>query len=189
MKLGELLENVREIYVTRLAAAIAASPGATPEPVLVREDGQVAREGLLSLGLRADLARPSGATHETVSVDSTKLARFEPLRFEWNGVPIELRPFFWDALMMTLVGVPTVGSFDALRDWYEHWFQTEAHPADAGGLGHVVHFMSEPSPTHDGCDFDVDLGSAPVEAFEELLDAATSLAPIRVVLGARQPAR
>lgn len=188
MKLGELLEKVREIYVDRLAKAIAASPGATPEPVLLREDGSVARNGALSLALRADFAREVAGTHETVTVDSAALAKFQPLQFEWNGVPVELRPFFWDAALLSLVGVPTVVPFDALRDWYEHWFAAEGDSAHDGALAHVVHFMSEPGATSDGCEFDLDLGSAPVEAFEELLDAATSLGPVRVTLGARQSA-
>ncbi len=186
MKLGELLDKVRESYVSRLAAAIAASPGAAPEPAMLRADGTVAREGKLDLGLRADLARAVGESHETVRVASIALARFEPLRFEWNGVPIELAPFFWDALWMTLVGVPTVVSFDPLREWYERWFEDEEHPTDEGALAHVVHSLSDPRPTREGCEFELDLGSAPVEAFEELLDAAPALGPLRVVFEARR---
>ncbi len=186
MLLGELLERLRGVYVDRLAAAIAASPGATPEPVLRSEDGAVARRGTLSLGLRADLVREAGGADETVSVLSTALARFEPLRFEWNGVPIEIRPFFWDALLLTLVGIPTAVPFDALCAWYEHWFAADGATAHDGAVAHVVHFMSDPVATSDGCELELDLGSAPVEAFEELLDAATSLGPLRLTLSARR---
>ena len=186
MKLGELLEKVREVYVDRLTKAMAASPGATPEPVLRRRDGTVAREGALSLAMRADFAREAGASHETVSVESVSLARFEPLRFEWSDVPVELGPFFWDALRLSLVGVPTVVPFDALRDWFERWFDADAEATHGGSVEHVVHSMSDPVATPEGCELEIDLGSAPVEAFEELLDAATSLGPVRVTVGARR---
>lgn len=182
MSVGALLDDVRETYVSRLRDAATRFPGAILEPVLRDSDDRVVREGKLQLGLRVDIVRRTkdGICSETV--DSDALPRFEPVTFEWDGATIELRPFYWDALTLQMDAVVADADLAPLRVWFERWFRANDDDAREGPLLGVAHFMSDPRTGSDACLVDIDLGSAPVEALEELFDAAVALGARRVVV-------
>jgi len=181
MKLGELLDRIRGSYVERLQAAVREAKDPNPEPAYRRRDGSLAREGPLALPARGDLFTEG----EMVSVDSKTLLSFEPLEFTWEGsLRVVLGPFPWDALPLFLEGSRPDSNWSPLLRWFEAWFDGEdVRSPGSDGLCGVVHFLSDPLPAEGGVRFSIDLGSAPVAAFEELLDAAARLGPARLKIG------
>ena len=69
-----------------------------------------------------------------------------------------------------------------LKEWFWHWFQQEEDGGEDSLLG-AVHFLSDPEVSGKMVVFEADLGSAPVEAFEELLDAVASLSVKQCEIG------
>jgi len=56
-----------------------------------------------------------------------------------------------------------------LRNWYLEWFQTR-RVQNAAGLRGAVHRITGPIITDQRMGFEIDLGTAPVEALHDLID-------------------
>lgn len=186
--LGSVLDEMREVYLSlfrqALREACAQSPRVLPEPSFLMDDGSLAREGSLGLPCRMDVVIFTGETPENVSVDSESLLTFEALNFDWKEVQVRVLPFCWDACQVLLTGLPQTPDWAPLKAWFEHWFDLEdARPADKAGLYGVVHFLSDPVAEAAGVRLHLDLGSAPVAAFEGLLDALVATGAKRLEFG------
>jgi hypothetical protein len=188
MDLRLLLDRIREQYTAKLAAAaqeLGQRHGVRTlsEIVLRDRDGRPVREGDLGLPIRIDLmALPQGADPEILSVDSDRLLAFEPVSFAWsNELKVNLGPFQWDSLTARILAPTRPTEWDPLTGWYERWFR-EDEDGDGHLLG-VVHFLSDPQDVGGSVRLSADLGSAPVEAFEGLLDAIAALCAPTVFIG------
>ncbi len=178
MQLGELLDRIRDYYLQRLRAELREAPKPIAEPAFRKKDGSLAREGPLELPLRGDLY----AHGEMIAVDTEKMLAFDALEFHWTEeLAVTLEPFKWNELSLELTGLGSCVDWDPLADWFEKWFDGDdkLKPGPDGLCG-VVHFLSDPEIQDDSIHFAIDLGSAPVEAFEELLDAVDALGAPRV---------
>lgn len=190
MQLGELLDAIRDGYVDAYAAwakdLAASRPDAelVLEPALLDSEGTVLREGDLDVGLRLDGILIDGEAMEQLSFDSEKMVRFDPFAFDWNDrLTVDVSPFFWDSLDVEISGASAGAVAPALRAWFERSFR---HEQDGGDVPQgLVHFVSELTTDGETVHFNVDLGSAPVEALEGILDAMSEAGASSVALGAR----
>jgi hypothetical protein len=191
VKLGELLDEIRQYYLERLRAQIAKErAGAAQvisEPSLRNAAGDVVREGPLSLPLRVDITVVDrGGSSRTLRVETPQQLSFEPVELQWSSrLSVTLAPFSWNACPVALcVEQNTETNLAPLIDWFERWFDADdTFEADELGISSVVHFMSDPSVDDNEVSFQVDFGSAPVSAFEELLDAAEQLGTESATIG------
>jgi hypothetical protein len=190
MTAGELLDQVRALYVDQFAAIAAELSQEGDElifePAFRDEHGKIIGDGALSLPLRTDLVLVRGGeAQEPTRVDSEKMLSFEPLSIEWpGGVELHLAPFHWDACQLRAVGIAVPIHWLPLKKWFNKWFDTEdTNPPDEQGFSNVVHFMSDPVLQGKLLTFSVDFGSAPVVALEELLDALRNLGAAEIEIG------
>jgi hypothetical protein len=189
MTVGQLLDDIRERYLTQFRRSISevqeAGMEAWVEPAYCDEDAALAREGELGLPLRLDLVGVAdGEAQERVRVDSDSMLSFEPIDFEWRGLPTRLAPFHWDSCHVRVTGVPKPADWSHLHDWFDHWFDSEdTRQPDSDGLCGVIHFLSDPKRKGAATVFEVDFGSAPVEAFEEFLDALRDSGATKIEIG------
>ncbi len=84
-------------------------------------------------------------------------------------------------MQLRIFGLKADSDWTPMRDWFIGWFQ-ENDPTDDVLLG-GVHFLSDPEYEHDYSQISIDLGTAPVESFEELLDAIGQMGATRVQIG------
>ena len=189
MGLGDLLSRIRAHYLERFLEvadehALEEGNQVILEAPFLDSTGSVAREGPFRLPMRGDVfvVREGGA-QESLQVDTDTMLGFEPIAFDWNEtISVELRPFQWNWCPVEFL--PADGSTDLspLVDWFNRWF--EGQSGGEGTLQAVVHFMSDPEMTETTIVTSIDFGSAPIDAFEELLDACTSAGAARVRIGA-----
>jgi hypothetical protein len=187
--LGQLLDQIRDYYVSRFIDAINEHSGndgvsIAHEPAFCNANGEVVTEGELSLPSRCDLlVIRDGAVSESVRIDTDGMLSFEPIKFAWpeNKLNVDLEPFQWNWMQLRIFGLKAESDWTPMRDWFIGWFQ-ENDPADDELLG-GVHFLSDPEYGHDYSQISVDLGTSPVEAFEELLDAIGQMGAARVQIG------
>ena len=177
MTFTELLDSVRQHYLERFWAETSDREGEGNSVLLETAsrmaDGEVAREGVLDLPMRSDIVVVNdGQITDSILVDTEKMVSFSPFDLLWaDKFPIRIGPFQWNYCPVVLRNT-TSPNWDALARWFLFWFdEHDRNPADAHGLYGVVHYMSDPSLSEANADFVIDLGSAPVDAFEELLDA------------------
>jgi hypothetical protein len=170
VELGELIETIRRSYVGELAMAIEECTDPIVEPVMRDQAGEVRREGKLRAGVRVDVF--DRATGDTYRVDARATIGFAVIRLTWaETLAVSLEPFTWDALTVEADVAP--GALEGpLRAWADAWIDAEEEdPMSEEGLTGKIHYAGDPEPLAGGARVVIDLGSAPVAAFEELLDA------------------
>jgi hypothetical protein len=185
MGLGAVLDEVRALYLSQFAEAAqelmrAEGVRVLSETALRDPEGRPLFEGELGLPMRIDLVACSqDGGNRTLSVDSQRLLKFDEVSFQWSRtLRVILRPFFWDSLSLRFAQ-PAV--WPPLVEWFARWFREDEDGLDGAPLG-VVHFMSDPSVVSEGASMTIDLGSAPVESFEDLLDAVDEAGVREVVI-------
>lgn len=153
------------------------------EAVLRSQGRNAIVEGVLGLPVRLDLVSVAeGAEPRCLSVNSERLLTFDPVSFVWSeGLRVALGPFQWDSLTVRIPAPVGPVDWKPLVAWFREWFREEEDGAGEP-LG-VVHFLSDPDVVGGAVRFTADLGSAPVEAFEGLLDAFVALGVPEVTIG------
>jgi hypothetical protein len=187
---GELLDEVRAFYLKEFASAAAylAEDGSEVwfEPAIRDEQGNLAYDGPLNLPMRADLISVrDGEPQDRLQVDTEAMLSFDAFSFEWpGGVELRLAPFQWEVCAVRAKCVKVPVDWSPLKRWFLKWFDTEdTNKPNPQGFFEVLHFMSEPTLQGQTLSVSVDLGTAPVEAFEELIDALRNIGAAEVEVG------
>lgn len=184
MTFTELLSAVRQPYIEALAQAAKHTP-AHVEPAYRQGDGSLATDGALDLPCRADVIPREGASAgQPIQVDSKTQLQFEPIAFDLGTTSVAVSPFVWDWAPFEVCGLSEEAAASALRSWFLAWFDLEDEnaPSDEGLYG-VVHFMSDLAPAADGWKVTLDLGSASVDALEDLLFRMSDAGAARIRVG------
>ncbi|MHB0971228.1 MAG: hypothetical protein ACYC7A_06145 [Thermoanaerobaculia bacterium] len=122
-----------------------------------------------------------GEATEVLNVDTETMVSFQPFGFVWESASVTLRPFQWNWCEVAASG--DMLALEPIVAWFRAWFREDEDGSPDAFLG-AVHFLSDPEIAEGTVTFAVDLGSAPVEALEGLLDAAISAGATRVSVGA-----
>lgn len=189
MALGQLLDQIRDYYVSRFIDAInehSANDGVSVvhETAFCNAEGEIVTEGTLALPLRGDvLIIRDGMVSDSFQIDTKEMLSFDPITFDWpdNAFDVQLQPFQWNWMQVRIFGLPSDPDWQPLRSWFLRWFR-ENDPADDELLG-GVHFLSDPEDGEDCSQLSIDLGTAPVESIEELLDVLGEMGTHRVQIG------
>ena len=183
MNLGDLLEMVRQDYLDTLnAAAAEAGAGTQREPLLHDTPA-------LGTVLWGDLKVGS----RMVTVASEGVFQFEErIIFGWGdelpGQPAPLQvvvqPFAWEAMAFTLT--PASGKQlnpEPLLQWLDQWSaepepeETEPTPDQGRGVVHSLKAGAKPGS------YIADMGSAPLEAWQDVLEAALAAGAAQIIVG------
>jgi hypothetical protein len=191
MTIGTLLGEIRSTYMATFERRVreltaASSAQVIPEAALCRDSGDVVTDGTLDLPLRVDLCIfERGQAVDVVRIDAETMLSFDPVVFQWGeALEVELHPFTWDHCQLRF-GEPDNGHVAALATWFRRWFDVVDERAPTNVFpGGVVHSLMGPT-SGEGASWQVavDLGSARLKAFEELLDVITAMGCTRVVVG------
>ena len=190
LTIGELLARVRSTYVDsfaeRLAKAARDSPGRlVPEAAVCADGAELPAPGALDLPQRVDACVfADGQVAGVMTFDSESMLAFEPLAIVWgDGLDVDLQPFTWDACELRF-RPPDDGDLGPLTEWFRRWFDEGDERALTNEFpGGVVHSISGPLEEGDHWVLTVDLGSARLKAFEELIDALAAINRVRLVVG------
>jgi hypothetical protein len=187
MNLTELLDSIRDHYLDRLTKAISEKidSGATvaTEVALRDETGVPKGDGVFDLPMRVDLAdNTAGVVTESITIDTETMLSFDEVVFDWEGLGVTLSPFQWNWCEVLAEGNFTDASVEPLIDWFHEWF-VDSEDGDGTELLGAVHYMSDPQLTATQISFVVDLGTAPADVFEELLDAVAATGAMSVNIG------
>jgi hypothetical protein len=186
MNVGTLLDEIRAQYLTEFLAALSeaeSNPGSTvvAEGELVDAAGELVTEGLLDVGARADIVVIAPDGTRSIRVDSTRAISFSPLDFRWaTGLSVRLQPFQWDYCELNVFPSLQSPEGHSLAKWFRHWFEPRQ---TLGSILGVPHFISDPEENGTRQRYYIDLGTAPVQAFEELLDACIDGGATEVIIG------
>ncbi|MCA3244459.1 MAG: hypothetical protein INF43_04030 [Alphaproteobacteria bacterium] len=188
MVLGDLLAMIRQDYLDTLRAVAyeAAAQGQT----VVLEPQATPAEPALGVVAWHDLARQGKA----VTVTSEGVFAFpNRIRFGWGdplpGQPeplqVVVQPFAWDAMPITLqTPRGQVLNLTPLAQWLAQWGAEPDSAAQAEDVfgREVVHSLRQTGPAT----WVADLGTAPLEAWQDLLEALLAAGASQAIFGAPQ---
>lgn len=97
-------------------------------------------------------------------------------------IEVAIFPFLWEACRIWLRHKDP--DWSGLSAWYDRWMDLEGKKdSDEDGLSGVVHFCSEPLAEGGGYLVELDFGSAPAEAFTDLLKVLSQMGASEVHVG------
>jgi hypothetical protein len=97
-------------------------------------------------------------------------------------MPVKVYAIAWEA-MPVWIRHPDP-DWTALQAWRKKWMNVDGSaPSDEDGLGGLVHYMGSPVAEGGGHLYEMDFGSAPVDALMELLDAIAGMGASEVEIG------
>jgi hypothetical protein len=188
---SQILEQIRLHYVSRLKQAIADHPAEgimqmVPEAAIRGKNGELLRRGNPPAPVRVDLITLlNGEVRDGLTIDSETMPGFPPFSLQWkHEMPVQISPFPWNACPVRTASRNV--NFDKLLEWFELWFDPEETkaPGDDGLLGVVHNLISQPIEL-DEIRLLIDFGSAPIEAFEDLIDALHSAGAKQLEIGGK----
>jgi len=163
-----ILEQVRAHYMAGYVDSLRSFK-ATYSPAAAEALFEIPGDASYPFRLyRADLASNSttGLKIEEVNI-STHLDFSEVAAEGPNGAQISLHPITWNGVDFQVA--PRLDR-PGLEAWALRWLDVnDNRRQDGNGLQGVVHSVSNPDVQVGSAEFSVDFGSAPVEAFEQLL--------------------
>lgn len=177
MQLSELLDRIRSHFVERLMEAIEQQRSddevtIVHEPALRDGKGKIVSAGSLDTPSRIDIVKvKDGEVIDSLNVDTEDMLSFEPFEFTWptNELEVAVEPFQWNWLQVQTTADPSGDDWRVLNEWFMKWFGENDPAMDQ--LAGAVHFMDDPAIDGSSIQLTIDMGTSPVEALEELLDA------------------
>lgn len=188
MDLMEFLQSARDEYLTRYRAAIRkcrqteshchpevwvqpnSAPGSeeTPDPLCIdilcgeRDNPKV----FAVMGGEA----PEGAKVGTMQIGGARLTVF---------------PIAWEMCVVWFARAIDAPDWSALASWKSKWMDRNkgACPGDEDELCNVAHYLGKPVSEGGGFLFEVDFGSAPLDALMEMLDVLVGMGAREIELG------
>lgn len=181
------LAPVRDTYLSHMFKELRQLRGdgreVTTELVARDETGAVIRDGVLNLPHRSDFSFDA-------LIGKTRRNTKDADRFEFDAIELKLdddvnlsiRPFSWNRLSLTFDADNDTKRLIRLRLWFLEWFQAR-HSENTEDLSGVVHAIDGPRKVGEMWNVTIDLGSAPTDAFIELIHVLASRGPRNIMFG------
>ncbi len=100
------------------------------------------------------------------NLDKDSVFKFQEQVYDINGMTVKVRPFVWNGCELTLDKKPT----ETFEGWARKWIDVNDNkPVGADGLQNVIHSVTFPEEGNGKWTTSIDFGSAPINAFNELL--------------------
>ena len=190
LAIGFLLDDIRNTYLslvrTRISDACNSQRRVIVEPSLRNSSGELVCEGHFDLPMRVDMYfLNSDSIGNSAHVDSPLLPEFAPFPVHWNSqMTVTIAPFCWDSCDFLLRKSISQDDVKEIVAWFMDCFDPDdLNSADEDGLQGVVHFLSDPEISESSTFFQIDFGSASIDAFTRLLDIISSLGVSEVSVG------
>ena len=117
---------------------------------------------------------------EPINVDTDDVYHFDPVEFDWGDkLLIYLHPFKWNYCSVWFNG-ETV-NWEPLINWYQSWFS--GRTSTISNFANCIHVISDPEQSQNGWQIYIDLGSAEIVVFENMLDASSLTGTNKLVVG------
>ena len=173
MQIGDVLNQTRHRHVSAFVERMGDLEPCHIEPAMRMSDGSLALAGDPPTPCRMDLIVK--ATGEQHTIHPERASQTVAHSTQVGHTTVRLETFDWS---MARVEARDVGpeARELVRTWFMRWFDPDdENSADSSGLYGAVHYLGDVVP-HDGggVTFEVDLGSAPATAMEDLVAMLSS---------------
>jgi hypothetical protein len=137
--------------------------------------------------MRQDIVPVRNGNADTIMVVRGPVPEFEQVALEYDdGFQVGVGPFTWDECRVVAVGIGDRADLTPVVDWFADWADLDdEREVDAKtDMQFVAHHIALAATDGDLIAFDVDLGTAPAAALEDLIGTLKEMGATHVVLGA-----
>lgn len=182
--LRQMVEPLRDAAIGEILEVMAreleSEADVAPEPELRDAEGRVTRAGPLNLPTRGDLLVTKAGRTLVRRIEGGPPAAEKTLIVQiGRGFEADLRPFRWDAAVMTVFAKQLQPNWTPLRRWFLEWFQSR-YSEVAPDLYGAVHAIDGPREVKGGWAFTIDFGSAPAGCLVDLINAVAETGASRM---------
>lgn len=182
--LSKLIEPLRDAAIGGILEVMAreleAGADVVPEPEQRDPAGRIKRGGPLNLPSRADLLVTRNGRSLLRKVESAPPESKKSLVVQiGRSFEADLRPFRWDAAVVTVFSTQAQPNWAPMRRWFLEWFQSR-YSEVAPDLYGAVHRMEGPHEVKNGWSFTIDFGSAPAACLMDLIIAISETGAARM---------
>jgi hypothetical protein len=179
----QTLDAGREVYMSAYRQAL--SKAAKGHDAAVPEVKVEATEEKLRKPYRyytLDIFCKRAEKSHPIEVNLASANAMAPVRENWQGLDVTLHPFVWNGLEFRLDG--DLADDARLVAWMDKWMDVaEKKPKDRNRFSQIAHNVTQPEKRQAGWTFSVDFGSAPLDAFVELVEVVRATGAKRLELG------
>lgn len=188
MTVSELFQKERDDYVRALESCLTElrknSPEAVAEVLVEVNSPETPRLFRLT---RLDIISGSASEPKISRVVKDEIIQFTPHEVMLSqGPKLVLQPFQWDHFEICLTG--RINTWEPYEAWIHKWLDvSEVINSPGGNFAGVIHQASMPLE-HDGnWQLVIDMGSAGLDALNELLDVFQSIGAEFIKIGCEAP--
>lgn len=191
MDLEEIIARIRDVYVSAFAQAVRQQRqrggSLLVEACFNDEATSTPTADPFHLPMRQDLVPVKNGNAEAIMVVRGPLPQFEQVALEYDdGFQVGVGPFTWDECRVVAVGVGSGADLTPVVEWFADWagLGDEREPDAKTGLMFVAHHADLVTADEDLIALDVDFGTAPAGALEELIGVLKEMGATHVIVGA-----
>jgi hypothetical protein len=184
MTITELLESIRDYYLTRFKQKIVDYRNNGFEVISENEILDKTRiaitEGFFDTPYRIDLfVMSDNKPVESIRVDTESKLSFLPINLQWtSSLEVTIKPFQWNFLTIEFIDNNMDLDWSHLKNWFNEAFRKKT---DKGDFKSAVHYISDPYQEDAKRMVDIDFGSGTIDDFENLLDALDKMNLTKVI--------
>jgi hypothetical protein len=191
VELEELIARIRDVYVNSFAEAVRQQRqrggSLLVEACFNDEATSTPTADPFHVPMRQDLVPVKNGNAEAIMVVRGPVPRFEQVALEYtDGFQVGVGPFTWDECRIVAVGIGAAADLTPVIEWFADWADLggEREPDAKTGLTFVAHHVDVSTADEELTAFDVDLGTAPAEALEDLIGTLKEMGATHVIIGA-----
>ncbi len=188
MTVTELFQKERDDYVSELESCLAELRKTSPEAVteVLVEVNSPETPRLFRLTRPDIISGPTGdpKISRVVKDETIQFTTYETMLSK--GAKLCLRPFRWDGLEVYLTG--RISSWEPYEAWINKWLDvSEVMGLPGADFAGVIHQASMPSEQDGRWHLVIDMGSAGLDALNELLGVFQSIGAEIIEIGGEAP--
>lgn len=180
--LEQLLNQSRDLYLNFFVETVRSMENSAQivrEAILLNAEGEPIGSGRLQLPSRVDVYDPSNEG-QLIHIASDKELSFEQFSFTYLDTEIVINSLSWENVEIdTDLTQPKFD--DVLLEWFPSAFNA-TNQSSENDLCMCIHFTSDPENSKLGSIVEIDLGSASIEVFWELIERIIRMGASAIVI-------
>jgi len=178
MEFEEIITHQRQSFVKQLKSFYENRKEGARE-ILMALDSE--EETLLFKLYRIDYLIKVDGEFKIEELSPDTYSNHPPINFTYGEMRVELNPFFWHGCEFIID--KEYKDIDWLKSWTKTWLdEEETIPVDRDGFTGTIHSVTYPTSENQKTKFTVDLGTAPVDSFMDLVNCIKETGADRLII-------
>jgi hypothetical protein len=178
MEFEEVIAHQRQSFVKQLKSFYENRKEGAREILMALNSEE---ETLLFKLYRPDYLIKADGEFKMEELSPDTYSNHPPINFTYGQMQVELNPFFWHGCEFIID--KEYNDIEWLKAWTKKWIDEEERlPVDSNGFTGAIHSVTYPTSENQKTKFTVDLGTASVDSFMDLVNCIKETGANRLII-------